>query len=263
MAIRKIIKIDEAKCNGCGECIVNCPEGALQIIDGKAKLVKESYCDGLGACIGKCPLGAITIEEREADEFDEEAANANMARAAANAAKKQVATQPPHDGCPGTAVRQMAPPAGGCPGTAARTMQRTAGNATTCDPDPSSQLCHWPVQLMLVGPAAPFLRNADVLLTADCVPFAFAGFHQRFLAGNHPVLVACPKLDDNAPYVQKLSAMFSQAGMKSLTIIRMEVPCCGGLTRIVEQAQQISGSMIPLHEIIVSIDGNIMQERDV
>jgi NAD-dependent dihydropyrimidine dehydrogenase PreA subunit len=235
MSVRKIVKIDEAKCNGCGECIVNCPEGALQIIDGKARLVKESYCDGLGACLGNCPLGAITIEEREADEFDEQEVQANMAKAA-----------PLPCGCPGTLLKSLAPaPACDCK------------NAEAVP----SQLSHWPVQLALVPPTAPFLKNAEVLLAADCVPFAFADFHRRFLSGNRPVLVACPKLDAREPYVSKLKEIFRTAGMKSLTIVHMEVPCCGGLNALVQTALAESGATLAVKEITIGISGQILSER--
>lgn len=233
MAVREIIKIDEARCNGCGECMVNCPEGALQMVDGKARLVKESYCDGLGACIGKCPQDAITLERREADGFDEEAVAAHMAEAKGEEALPC--------GCPGAAMREMSPAESCCCG---------AG-----DEGATSQLSHWPVQLALVPPTAPFLRDADVLLTADCVPFALADFHARFLRGGRPVLVACPKLDDAAAHVAKLRAVLEQSGLRSLTVVRMEVPCCAGLNRIVEKAMAAAGRGVPVEEVIISTDG--------
>lgn len=234
MAVRKIVKIDEDLCNGCGKCIINCAEGALQIVDGKARLVKESYCDGLGACLGECPEGAITIEERESDAFDEEAVAVHMA-----AAKEKEAPLP--CGCPGSAMRQMATPDACC--------CDAAGDAAP------SQLSHWPVQLTLVPPTAPFLQDADVLLVADCVPFALADFHQRFLQGGHPVLVACPKLDDAEAHTAKLQSILEQSSLRSLTIVRMEVPCCSGLNRIVEKAIAASGKDVPVQDIIISIDG--------
>ena len=234
MTVRKIVKIDEDLCNGCGECIVNCPEGALRIIDGKARLVKESYCDGLGACLGECPEGAITLEEREADQFDEEAVSAHMA-----AAKDKEAPLP--CGCPGSAMRQMTTPDACC-------------CDATCDAV-ASQLTHWPVQLTLVPPTAPFLQDADVLLVADCVPFALPDFHQRFLHGGHPVLVACPKLDDAQAHAAKLKAILEQSSLRSLTIVRMEVPCCSGLNRIAEKAIAASGNQVPVQEVVISIDG--------
>jgi len=254
MSIRKIIKIDEDKCDGCGECIINCPEGALQIVDGKARLVKESYCDGLGVCIGKCPVGAITIEEREAEGFDEEAVKKHMERA--NAASVERAAT-----CPGSAVRQMAPPGEGCPGSQLRQRLPSGSCPTSMVEGLTSQLSHWPVQLTLVPPTAPFLQNADVLLVADCVPFAFADFHQRFLQGGHPVLVGCPKLDDTRPYIEKLTAMVKQSSLHSLTIVHMEVPCCSGLCRIVKEALKSSGASLPVKDVTVGIDGKIISEK--
>jgi len=256
VAVRKIIKIDEEKCDGCGECIINCPEGALQIVDGKARLVKESYCDGLGVCIGKCPLGAITIEEREAEGFDEEAVNKHMVET------EKTATVSPSGCCPGSAVKEMTPSLEGCPGARMRQMSP----ASDCCPSSAaegvaSQLTHWPVQLTLVRPTAPFLQDRDALFVADCVPFSLADFHQRFLRGGHPVVVGCPKLDDPQPYVEKLKAMLEQSSLRSLSIVHMEVPCCSGLCGIVEAALKSSGKNIPVKEFTVSIDGKVIGER--
>jgi len=252
--LRKIVKIDEEKCNGCGECIVDCPEGALQIVDGKARLVKESYCDGLGVCIGKCPLGAITIEEREADAFNEEAVRKHMAEAG----KQVPALASAGGGCPGSAVRQMRPPPTACPGSGMRQMRPAVEGGDATDGVPS-QLSHWPVQLTLVPPNAPFLQDADLLLVADCVPFALADFHSRFLSG-HPLVVGCPKLDNPEAYVRKLRAMFEQSSIKSLTILHMEVPCCTGLCRIVKTAMEAAGGNVPVKEVTVSIDGRVIGE---
>jgi len=192
MAVRKIVKIDESKCDGCGQCIIGCAEGALAIIDGKARVVKDSYCDGLGACLGTCPQDAITVEEREAEPFDEEAVDRHLAEAK---------TQPPvlsvlECGCPGSAVRQL------------ERAPASEPAATDCP----SQLGHWPVQLALVPPGAPFLQNADLLLAADCVPFAMADFHARFLHGRS-VVVGCPKLDDPQKYVEKLADILDQSSV--------------------------------------------------
>lgn len=257
MAVRKIVRIDEAKCDGCGECIINCPEGALQIIDGKARLVKESYCDGLGACIGTCPQGAIIIEEREADGFDEAAVEEHMAEAA----KQGEPAAPLAAGCPGSAVRQMEAPPAGCPGTRMLQMDRASVEGGAEAASGRSRLSHWPVQLTLVPPNAPFLRDADLLLVADCVPFAMAEFHGRFLNG-HPVVVGCPKLDDVQSYVRKLRAIFEQSSVRSLTIIHMEVPCCGGLCYMVKTALEADGRELPVKEITVSIDGRVINESD-
>ena len=244
MAVRKIVKIDEDKCDGCGQCIVNCPEGALQIIDGKARVVKESYCDGLGACLGTCPLDAITIEEREADPFDEEAVNKHMAEAEKD---KQAALLPTIGG--------------GCPGSAVRQMEASSAAAAVSTGMPS-RLGHWPVQLALVPPGAPFLQNADLLLAADCVPFAMADFHERFLRGN-AVVVGCPKLDDVQGYVVKLTEILQQSSVHSLTIIHMEVPCCSGLSYIAKMAIEASGRNIPAKEATVSVDGRLLEEKDL
>ena len=252
MAMREIIRIDEEKCDGCGDCIVNCPEGALQIVDGKARLVKESYCDGLGVCIGKCPLGAITIESREAEEFDEEAVKEHMAASA------KAETKPIEEGCPHAAARAIHRAPAACPGT--NVSERTPGTADESGPDAPSLLSHWPVQLGLVPPTAAFLKDADLLLVADCVPFAFADFHRRFLAGGNPIVVGCPKLDDTKPYVDKIRAMLDAGTLRSITVVRMEVPCCGGLSHVVRTALAASGAELPAKEVIVSIDGRIIDE---
>ncbi len=241
MAVRKIVKIDEELCDGCGQCIVNCPEGALAIVDGKARVVKDSYCDGLGACIGTCPLDAITIEEREASAFDEAAMKQHLGEV-----EKQRAALPTLEcGCPGSAVRQM---------------ERTSPSDRVSTGGPS-QLGHWPVQLTLVPPGAPFLQDAELLLVADCVPFALADFHERFLHGR-AVVVGCPKLDDPQSYVDKLAAILEQSSIRSLTIIHMEVPCCTGLCRIAETAMETAPRAVPVKEITVSVDGRVIAEKD-
>jgi Pyruvate/2-oxoacid:ferredoxin oxidoreductase delta subunit len=252
MAKRKIIKIDESKCTGCGECIVNCHENALQIIDGKARLVSDIYCDGLGACLGSCPEGAITIEEREAEAFDEKAVEARQRRHA-----------PAHagGGCPGMAIRQLGAFASSCPAS----TRFAPGELEESAPSPAasispSQLRHWPVQLSLVPPTAPFLRNADVLLVADCVPVAVANFHERFLKG-HAMLLACPKLDNVSAYIDKMVGILDASGLKSLTILHMEVPCCSGLNRLVRQATILANSSVPVKEITLSLTGDVVGEE--
>jgi ferredoxin len=218
MAVRKIIKIDEDKCDACGLCVTACHEGAIQIVDGKAKLVSEVYCDGLGDCLGECPQGAITIEEREAEPFDVKAVEKHLAE------------------LEGEKTCEAAPAAGGgCPGSALRKFQATAPPALSGDDRPS-QLGHWPVQLMLVPPGAPFLQGADVLIAADCTPFATANFHEHYLAGK-ALLVGCPKLDDIQHYYEKLKAIFAAAKPASVTVLRMEVPCCGGIANAVARAR--------------------------
>ena len=234
--MRKIVSIDEERCDGCGLCVPACAEGALQIIDGKAKLVSEIYCDGLGACLGECPQGAIIIEEREAEGFDEEAVSLHLKQ-------QEVAREESPCGCPSAAMA-----------TFARQAESMATPEAT-SPMPSA-LSHWPVQLTLVPPSAPFLKGSDLMLTADCVPFAYAGFHQRFLKG-HSLLVACPKLDDFESHLAKLTEVLRRSGIKSLTVLRMEVPCCSGLTIMAGQALKLSGRDIPLREEVISIRGEI------
>jgi len=231
MALRKIIKIDEEKCDGCGLCVTGCAEGALQVIDGKARLVSEVYCDGLGACLAECPRDAITLEERDAKPFDEKAVPAHAGG------------HSPHSGCPGSQARTLP----------RQNMTQPAA------PEPPSQLANWPVQLKLVNPAAPFLKKAELLLVADCVPFAYAGFHQRFLR-ERPVVIGCPKLDEVEPYLHKLAEILRTAQPRSLTVLRMEVPCCGGLTHLARQALAAAQVDIPFTETIISIQGEVLRE---
>ncbi len=242
MAVRKVIRIDEEKCDGCGECVTSCAEGAIAIRGGKARLISETYCDGLGACLGRCPQGAITIEEREAAAFDEVETHKHLARQAQQAS------------APSLSVLGGAPQ---CPGSMMRTMQRTAAEGRLADAPLRSELTHWPVQLALVPPTAPFLRDADLLLVADCVPFAYADFHRRFLRGN-PVLIGCPKLDDPEPYAKKMVDILTHAGPRSLTVVHMEVPCCGGLTRIAQYALANSPRKIPFKDVTIGIRGDVL-----
>jgi len=195
---RKIIEIDEGRCSGCGECATACAEGAIRIIDGKAKLIAETYCDGLGACLGECPEGALTITERESDEFDPAA-------------------------------------------------------------DVPSALTHWPVQIRLIPPSAPFLWNADLLIAADCTPLAYAGFHRNLLPGK-VVMLGCPKFDDVEEYVEKFTEIFRTAGIKSITVVDMEVPCCSKLPMLVRKAVSLSNKAIPLAEILISRRGAILRK---
>ncbi len=229
---RKIVKIDEEKCNGCGLCIIACAEGALKIIDGKAKLVSDVYCDGLGACLGECPQDAISIEEREAAEFDEEAVKHHLE----HKQEEKLAC-----GCSSATVTQFE-------------REGTAEAATGATVKRESMLGHWPVQLTLVPPAAPFLQGADLLLAADCVPFAYAGFHEDLLK-DHALLVACPKLDDYQVHLAKLTDVFRQSGVKSVTVAHMEVPCCSGLLHMAKQAIAASGKDIPLKDVTITVRG--------
>ena len=230
---RKIITIDEEKCDGCGLCVSACAEGALQLIDGKARLISEIYCDGLGACIGECPQAAIIITEKEAAAFDETAV----------AAKLAPRQGPPPCHCPGTAVREIKPLGIKAPPIAAA----------------PSALANWPIQLMLVPTVAPYLANADLVISADCVPCACGDFHQRFVNGR-VLIIACPKLDDAAQYVEKLTEMFIKNQIRSIVVPFMEVPCCSGLVRIIRTAQQKAGTKIPTTFVKVGIDGQIQNE---
>ncbi len=244
MATREILLIDEELCDGCGDCIVACEEAALKIIEGKARLISDSYCDGLGACLGECPQGALTIETREAPEFDEEAVTRHLARTgAANTAP----AMPPGGGCPGSAVRNLgaAPP---------------VTQAADSKPMPTNSLLgHWPVQLMLVPPHAPFLQDADLLICADCVPFTVPDFHERYLRGR-AVVVGCPKLDDLNHYLQKLKEMYAQARPRRITVLRMEVPCCGGIAQAAIQTRNEVTPRIPLEVHTIGIQGGIVTE---
>lgn len=245
---RKIIRIDEELCNGCGNCIPACPEQALQIVETtngpKARLVKELYCDGLGACLGNCPTNALTITEEEAEPYDEEATTAHIKEMLEKHIKHQkqqeekVAPPRPACNCPGAAVAQWKNDEG-----AGATTKRV-----------SSELRQWPVQINLVPAGAPFLRNADIVVVADCVPFAYANLHEDFLKGR-TVLVGCPKFDDAESYIEKITQIMAQARPKSITVVRMEVPCCSGLTRIIQEAKERSKSDVPVEEVVIGIKG--------
>jgi len=238
MIMRNIVKIDEDKCNGCGLCAQACAEGAIEIVNGKAKLISDTYCDGLGACIGHCPEDAITIEQREADDFDEAATKAHLA-------EQHQAQAQPAAVCPGLMAKVLHPK-GQSPGSAAA-------------PSPS-QLAHWPVQLKLLSPTAPCLANADLLLVADCVPFAMGDFHYRLLK-DHSLAVGCPKLDNVDFYIEKLAAILRANNLKSLTVVHMEVPCCFGLTHIARKAIDRSGANIPFEDVTIDLQGNISKSE--
>ncbi len=247
MAVRKIIEIDENKCDGCGLCANACHEGAIQIIDGKAKLVRDDYCDGLGDCIGSCPQDAITIIEREAAAYDQAAVDAHLGK-----------------------TNTEAPKMSGCPGTMARTLaQKNSASPSSCScqdasttPSAKSMLGHWPVQITLLAPNAPYFQNADLLLAADCVPFAVADFHGKFLAGK-TVAVGCPKLDDAGSYVEKLAQIFKLNKINSLTVVHMEVPCCSGMMAIATKAIEIAGIELKIKDVMVSLQGDILSEKMV
>ena len=244
--LRKIVKIDPDKCNGCGECVPSCAEGAITIINGKAVLAAENLCDGLGACLGECPLDAISVEEREADEFDEAAVEKHLTA--------QGKPAPAHAPLP---AAQQLHAGGGCPGSRAMSFDRpqeTTAFASTGSRQ--SQLAQWPVQLHLVSTSAPYFQGADLLITADCVPVAYAGYHEDFLKGK-AVVMGCPKLDDNNFYQQKLTELFSKSDVKSITVLKMEVPCCGGIAVAARQALAASGRQIPYQEVTIGIQGQI------
>jgi len=248
MATRKIVKIDEEKCTGCGLCIPNCAEGALQIVDGKAKLITEKFCDGLGACLGHCPEDAITIIEREAEDFDEKAVEVHLHK------QKQAQLKP---------GPQPAPVFGGCPSSRAMHFKVPETLAESGSAAPSvPQLTHWPVQLKLVPVNAPYFQDADLLIAADCVPFAYSDFHRDFLKGK-AVVVGCPKLDDIQFYKEKLTEIFKTNAIKSITVPYMEVPCCFGLAKATEDAIAASGKNIPLKKVKVGIRGDIKPEEEV
>ena len=257
--IRKMVKIDEEKCNGCGECVPSCAEGAIQIIDGKAKLLADNLCDGLGACLGDCPLGAITVEEREADEYDESVVDEHLKKIGRAPLSHHSEPVPPSTGgCPSAAVKSFAAPAaGGCPSARTMSFEKTTSEESADAVSRPSRLAQWPVQLHLVPPTAPFFQNADVLLAADCAPFAYADFQEDLLKGK-ALAIACPKLDNTAPYVEKLTAMITQSNIKSLTVVHMEVPCCNGLVMMAKQALANSGRDIPFETVCIGIRGEKM-----
>ncbi len=259
MALRNIIRIDEELCDGCGECVPSCAEGALQVIDGKARLVSDVLCDGLGACLGECPTGALTVIQRDATGFDEAAVAAHLMAVSAPSATARVqsdtvrAHQAPPSGCPSAAVR-MFPLIDTTPRAAPQPIGPLASG---------SKLRQWPVQLHLVPPTAPFFQGRHVLLAADCVPVAVGDFHASFLDGRG-LAIACPKLDQHLDvYVQKLAAMIDQAGILSLTVAIMEVPCCGGLIRLAEQALAAATRKVPLRLVTIGIRGDILVDQDV
>lgn len=251
---RKIIEIDDELCDGCGNCVPSCAEGALEIIDGKARMVADLYCDGLGACLGECPTGALTIVEREADEFDEEAVEDRLAKQ-----KKEVPKIIPmtSGGCPSARLQTFVPEeAASVSAPCQQANQPAAFNQT------ESALSHWPVQIMLVPPTAPFLKNADLLVLADCVPVAFPTLHRDFLQGK-AVMMGCPKFDDAQHYIEKFTQICKVSGIKSITSVVMEVPCCSALPMIVKKGMELSGVEIPMEEVVISTRGKVLQRRQI
>jgi NAD-dependent dihydropyrimidine dehydrogenase PreA subunit len=250
---RQMIKIDEDKCTGCGECIVACPEGALAMVDGKARVVKESFCDGLGACIGECPEGALTIEEKVVDEYDEEGVIKHIKDSNPEMLDKHVAHMKAHGiEIPEHLLHDEKPC---CPH--AQMMQWEKESTGIASARISSELTQWPVQMNLVPIKAPYFQNADLVLVADCVPIAYANFHQDFLKGN-AIAMGCPKFDDAQGYMDKLAAILQNSEVKSLTVVVMEVPCCRGMEMIAREAMKRSGKKIPVKTIVVGIRGETL-----
>ena len=249
---RKIVSIDETLCNGCGLCVNACHEGAIQLVDGKARLISDSYCDGLGDCLPACPVNAIQIVERDAAKYDEAAVAARMAAAKGHAhaapAAVPAAPKPPLPcGCPGQMAKSIA-----------RTPTPKAIPEAGAAGDPVAQLANWPVQIKLVNPRAPYLQNAALLVAADCTAFAYPDIHSRFMP-NRVTLIGCPKLDEG-DYAEKLTALLQANEIKSVTVLRMEVPCCGGIAAATMRALQASGKMIPWQVVTVATDGSILDE---
>ncbi len=253
--VRKIIEIDEELCDGCGSCVPSCAEGALEIIDGKARVIAEIYCDGLGACLGECPMGALKIVEREADEFDEEAVEELLAQKK----REEPAPEAPafSGGCPSARLQSFA----GAESASAPSPCQEA-NKPAAFAEAESALSHWPVQIMLVPPTAPFLKGADLLVLADCVPVAFPSVHRDFIKGK-AVMMGCPKLDNAQFYIEKFAQICKESGIKSITTVIMEVPCCGGLPMIVKKGMEMSGVNIPIEEVVISTRGKILQRTQV
>ena len=245
---RKIVSIDSELCNGCGLCVKACHEGALQMIGGKAVLVSDSYCDGLGDCLPECPTGAIKIVERESAPYDEAAVMARQAAAKGHAAPAPAPARPLPCGCPGSMAKAIARPA---PSAAQAASSAPAGA-------PASELTTWPVQIKLVPVNAPYLANASLLVAADCTAFAYADIHRKFMR-NKVTLIGCPKLDEG-DYSEKLGAILAANDIKSVTVLRMEVPCCGGIAAAVKTALQKSGKMIPWQVVTIATDGGILED---
>jgi ferredoxin len=280
---RKIIHIDDTLCNGCGQCIPNCPEGALQMIDGKARLISDLFCDGLGACIGECPVGAITVEEREAEAYDERRVMENVVRQGEGVIRAHLEHLQEHGEqeylaqalalleergievpapVPGAAAQSHHHPA--CPGSQVRDFSAHSSDRTAPDghtAEAPSMLRQWPVQLHLIPPSAPYFRDAEVLLAADCTAYAFGDFHARFLNGKR-LAIACPKLDsDQDVYLDKLKALIDFSGIRSLTVLTMEVPCCRGLLQLARRAAGEAERRIPIRWLEIGVQGDVLQEQ--
>lgn len=236
---RKIIEIDDELCTGCGECVPDCAEGSLEIVDGKARLVADKLCDGLGACLKSCPTGALTIVEREADDFDEDAVHAFLA-------KKNNRKHPPAMGCPSARLQSLQPSlceAANAPGS-----------------QTGSTLSHWPIQIRLIPPTAPFLENSDLLVVADCTAISYPDINRNFVK-DRVVMMGCPKFDDAPMYVGRFTEMFKQRKINSVTIMIMEVPCCSAMLEIIKKARVDAGSSVPVRQVVISTQGKIINEQ--
>jgi ferredoxin len=241
---RKIIKIDEELCNGCGQCTTACAEGAIEIRNNKARVISDQFCDGLGACLGECPIGALTIEEREAEDFNEQAVHVHLqSQKAVEPAGLQMAC-----GCPSTQIRSFKTPTG--------TKPAATGGAQQTE----SALSHWPIQIRLVPASAPFLKNADLLIVADCVSVAYPDLHRDFLPGK-AIMIGCPKFDDVQAYVGKFKEIFRIANIKSVTVLDMDVPCCSALPKIVKKGMEQAEKNIPMEVVTISADGRILKQQ--
>ncbi|MCG6190225.1 ATP-binding protein [Maribellus maritimus] len=290
--LREIVKIDEELCNGCGLCVPNCHEGALQIIDGKARLVSELMCDGLGACIGHCPEGAITIEKREADEYDEEVVIAQMIKSGkatvfahlkhlqehgetgylnqalnyikANRERMPFQIREVHELLHGNKEQRHEHQEGagcGCAGSASKTFNVAGMKMATPETEIPSALTQWPVQMHLINPAASYFQGADLLVAADCAGFAYGNFHNDFIKGKK-LVIACPKLDHGKDiYIQKLTHLIDNARVNTITVVIMEVPCCGGLSQMIQIAAQSASRKVPIKEVVISIRGDVLSEE--
>lgn len=275
---REIIHIDEEKCTGCGLCIPNCPEGALQIIDGKVRLISDLFCDGLGACVGHCPEDAITVEVREAEPYEERKVMENIVKQGANTIVAHLKHLKEHgeDGFLNEAMdilkeknieldfSVLEPPAhSGCPGARAMELNRSSADDVSEEGHRPSELAHWPIQLHLIPPMAPHFRGTDVLLSADCVAYSFGDFHKDLLKGR-TLTIACPKLDQGQDiYADKLTALIDHAEIASLTVAIMEVPCCRGLLMLAKEAASQAERKIPINLIVMGISGEVLQEEEI
>jgi len=273
---RNIIKIDEEKCTGCGLCLPNCPEGAIQIIDNKARLISDLMCDGLGACLGYCPEGAIDIEEREAEEYDEYKVMVNIVKSGINTITAHLKHLKDHNQTDyynqaleylnakhipiPILKKENIQVCQGCPGSQISSFEKDEETKNTLQGKRLSQLTHWPIQMHLISPHAPHYQNSDLLLAADCTAFSLGDFHNNYLSGK-TLAIACPKLDNGLEiYLEKLKALIDDAKINTLTVLIMQVPCCGGLLHIAQKAASQASRKIPIKKIVIGVQGEILSE---